>query len=715
LDLDHQPDNGVVFSSVEEKSTPEDMHHTFTNRLARESSPYLLQHAHNPVDWFAWGDEALAKAKAEDKVILVSIGYSACHWCHVMERESFENETTARLMNEKFVNIKIDREERPDLDHIYMDAVQAISGGGGWPLNVFLTPDAKPFFGGTYFPPVKAYNRSSWPEILDAISTAWAERRNEIEAQAQTLTDHLQNSGSFVTPLAELEPGGMLSKQDIESMFSAIMGTADKTWGGFGNAPKFPQTFTIQYLLQYHYFTGSREALSQALLSIEKMLEGGIYDHIGGGLARYSTDVEWLAPHFEKMLYDNALLTGILVDAWQITGEARYEAAIRKTIGFVTAELMSPEGGFYAALDADSEGEEGKFYVWEKAEVDELLGVDAALFCEYFDISKEGNWEEKNILRILTPLDIFVGERGLDRQSFMALLERCRLKLLVERSKRVRPALDDKIILGWNALMTRSIAKAASALDDDSYRELAEKNARFLVTRLGENGAGPAMLHTYKNGNAKFPAFLDDYAYLVSAFLQLYKTTLNDQYLKRSFECSTYLVENFSDDDSIFFFFTGKEQQDVIFRKKEIYDGATPSGNAVMAENLYQLALLFDRPEWRERADRMLKSLLPVITKYPGSFGVWASLTIQQQVGLNEVAVIGTDFASCTRKILSRFLPNLVIMASPNSTGEFPMLAAKPDTGSTQFYLCKNYTCLAPFSGVQPLLLELERTNKITL
>src|SRR5688572_22077772 len=350
--------------------------HQFTNKLIDETSPYLLQHAHNPVNWFPWSDEALDKARRENKPILVSIGYSACHWCHVMERESFESEETATIMNEHFVNIKIDREERPDLDHIYMDAVQAISGSGGWPLNVFLTPEGKPFYGGTYFPPQTAFNRPSWKEILTNVNNAFLERRHEIDAQAENLTEHLLRSNDFQF---KKEDTIGIDKSAIEQAFNAIMKQADREWGGFGRAPKFPQTFTIQFLLRYHYFTNNEEALNQALLSLDKMIEGGIYDQIGGGFARYSTDTEWLAPHFEKMLYDNALLISVLSEALQLTGKPLYKEVIDETIGFLRREMMHPGKGFYAALDADSEGEEGKFYVWSEEEIDTLLGEEASL------------------------------------------------------------------------------------------------------------------------------------------------------------------------------------------------------------------------------------------------------------------------------------------------------------------------------------------------
>jgi uncharacterized protein len=502
-----------------------------TNKLINETSPYLLQHAHNPVKWYPWGSEALQKAKEEDKVILVSIGYSACHWCHVMERESFEDEQIAALMNEHFINIKVDREERPDIDHVYMDAVQAMSGSGGWPLNVFLTPDAKPFYGGTYFPPVNAFNRPSWTEILQSIHKAWTEKRNEIISQAENLTDYLNKSADFIN--ADLIPVPQ-EKDELENckmIFSNIMNSADKEWGGFGKAPKFPQTFTIQYLLHYYYYTNDRNSLEQALLSIDKMVQGGIYDHIAGGLARYSTDREWLAPHFEKMLYDNALFISVLCDAYQLTKSEKYKDAIEKTISFILEELTHKDGGFYAALDADSEGEEGKYYVWQKREVDEILGKDAAIFCQLFDITEMGNWEEKNIPRLLQTLEEFATQKNINEEQLKETVKACLSKLKIKRAERIRPGLDDKIILSWNALMLKALAKAAVVLQNEMYKNAAVTNFNFLLKHFTE---GNQLFHTWKNGYAKHPAFLDDYAFLAEACLYMYDLTFDSNYFKKA-------------------------------------------------------------------------------------------------------------------------------------------------------------------------------------
>ncbi|MGF2411594.1 thioredoxin domain-containing protein [Ferruginibacter sp.] len=689
------------------------MAHQFTNRLINESSPYLLQHAHNPVDWYAWGDEALQRAKAENKVILVSIGYSACHWCHVMEKESFENEVVAKQMNESFINIKIDREERPDLDHIYMDAVQAISGSGGWPLNVFLTPDCKPFYGGTYFPPVKAFNRSSWPEVLSAIAQSWKERKHEIESQAENLISHLQQSGNFGQTLVQ-PSHTIFTKENCEQITENILKQADTAWGGFGKAPKFPQTFTIQYLLQYYYYTQSQPALQQALLSIDKMLEGGIHDHAGGGFARYSTDNEWLAPHFEKMLYDNALLLNVICDAYQITKQKKYELAIRKTIDFLQRELQDKEGGFYAALDADSEREEGKFYVWSKAEVDIILGDNSALFCKFFDVTEKGNWEGKNILRILKKEAVFAAENNLSESELETVLNRCLQQLLTERDKRIRPATDDKILLGWNALMVTALCKTAAALNDEEYKKLAENTMEFLVNKFKKNNSDFEFFHTYKNGEAKYPAFLDDYACLIQALLQLQEITSNTHYLDLAEGITNLVIENFRDEETGYFFFTGKHQLDIIVRKKEVYDGATPSGNSIMVENLFYLSMLFNYPEWYDMADKNISSLSAIIVRYPTSFGIWASFLLKYTLGINELVIKGNDFVSIRNQLLQEYIPGKILQCSgAEENARFPMLKGKHPGDKTLIYLCRQYSCKSPVNSLQGLIELMKESNKI--
>lgn len=671
-----------------------------TNRLAQESSPYLLQHAQNPVDWYPWGEEALNRAIAEDKPILVSIGYAACHWCHVMERESFENEATAQLMNQYFINIKIDREERPDLDHLYMDAVQAMTGSGGWPLNVFLTPDKKPFFGGTYFPPVKAFNRASWTEVLEGIHKGYLERREEIETQANHLTQHLQSSNLF--GFQNKEKQDLPGDQVLATITENLLAQADTDWGGFGKAPKFPQTFSIQFLLRQYHFYQDQAALNQALLSLDKMIHGGIYDQLGGGFARYSTDTQWLAPHFEKMLYDNALLISVLSEAFQITKDQRYANCIDQTIGFLEREMLDKKGGFYSALDADSEGVEGKFYTWYKTEIDDLLGKDAAVFCQFYQVEEQGNWEHVNILWIKDPAATFALAQGMDPWEFQALLEKCSQILMEARDQRIRPGLDDKILLGWNALLNTAYSKAFAALGRESYRQQAINQMDFLEKAFRVSDG--SWHHTYKNGVAKLPAFLDDYAYLIQAYIQLQEITGNSNYLVKAKAITDWVCTHFSEEETGFFYFTHQDQQDILVRKKEVYDGATPSGNAVMCANLLYLSLVFDLPEWRERAMAMMSALDGAIVKYPGSFGVWAGQLQLQTKGVVELAITGKKWETKVSQVLQAFIPNKIIQWGETNSAFFPLLGGRESNEDAVFYICKDYSCKSPIFNIADFL-----------
>jgi len=678
--------------------------HPYTNRLISETSPYLLQHAHNPVDWYPWSEEAFEKAKKEDKPVLVSIGYAACHWCHVMERESFEDPEVAAIMNEHFINIKVDREERPDVDHIYMDAVQAITGSGGWPLNVFLTPDRKPFYGGTYFPPQKAFNRPSWKDILFFITDAYKNRKQEVVEQADNLTDHLHNSNAFGL---SVHTNNVFDVSKIDEAFKNIMKTADREWGGFGKAPKFPQTFAISFLLHYADIKENQEASNQALLSIDKMIEGGIYDQVGGGFARYSTDAEWLAPHFEKMLYDNALLVSTLAETYQFTQNEVYKQVIEETLAFAERELMHERGGFYSALDADSEGEEGKFYVWDYEEVKDILREDFEIFSEYFDITPKGNWEHKNILRTRKSLKQFAEEKRMGEQELGLLIKTGKEKLLAQRSKRIRPGLDDKIILGWNALMNTAYSKAYAATTNAHYKEVAEKNMQFLLWAY--EGDNNLLNHTWKNGQAKYPAFLDDYAYLISALIELAQVTGNHEYFNKAKVFCETVIDNFSDNESPLFFYTHKGQKDILVRKKELYDGATPSGNAVMAYNLYRLSILFDIREWRNRSEEMVNALANVITKYPASFGVWLSLLFEMIDGTKEIAILGKDWVKTLQEVNRIHISHKLVQAAENPLPPYPLLDGKPETTENRIYLCENYACRQPVNTLHEFVSLLQR------
>lgn len=687
------------------------------NKLIHETSPYLLQHAHNPVDWYPWGEEALAQARSLNKPILVSIGYSACHWCHVMERESFEDPEAASIMNHYFINIKIDREERPDLDHIYMDAVQAITGSGGWPLNVFLTPDARPFYGGTYFPPVRAYNRSSWKEVLMAIHHAWTTKPDDIFQQAGQLVAHLTSAGQFSSGASE---DTAFTAEALCMAAAALLTTADQEWGGFGHPPKFPQTMSITAMLrQQVYFSrygkpadlsfDPERLLQHAELSLRKMMSGGMYDHLAGGFARYSTDREWLVPHFEKMLYDNALLVMAMSEAYQITGAADYARTIRQTIGFVEENWLSPEGGCYSALDADSEGAEGKYYTWTLQDIREALPnpEEADIFCRYYGVSEHGNWEETNILWVQKPLEMFCREQQLAPEPTATLLENCRRTLLEVRKNRESPLLDEKKIMGWNALMLEACCKAGAALGESRFIVLAEKIAAYTEQYLSDGRGG--YFHHEKDGKTGCHAFLDDLAFYASALCHLQECTGNSRYLLRAAEVTEHVIEAFSDEEHLFFYFTPVGQQDVILRKKETYDGATPSGNSVMAKNLLYLGTVLNRSVWKERAAKMTSAVGKTAVRYPGSFAYWLMQLQVLVYGMHEIAVTGSRCRELTMALLAENIPNKVLQQAPVPDNAFPLLAFRDAGADTLIYSCYDFTCRQPVGSVSELLNNLPK------
>lgn len=678
------------------------MHAKVPNKLQHETSPYLLQHAYNPVQWYPWGEEALQKALTQNKPILVSIGYAACHWCHVMERESFESQQTADFMNEHFVNIKIDREERPDLDHIYMDAVQAMTGSGGWPLNVFLTPNKKPFYGGTYFPPQPIHNRPSWLEVLTGVSNAFKDKKEEIEAQANNLTEHLLKSNSFgINIPAKTAINELFTPNSLNTIAANLLLQADTVSGGFGQAPKFPQTFSIQYLLRHYHYTHDEAALKQALLSLDKMILGGIYDQLGGGFARYSTDKDWIVPHFEKMLYDNALILGVLAEAYQLTKLPQYKATIHHTMEFIQREMFNAEQAFYSALDADSEGVEGKFYTWSKAEIETVLGTDATFFLNYYQVTEAGNWAEG--AHETPPSNILWGTYYADEIEQEKITE-ARQKLMAVRAKRIRPQLDDKILLGWNALMNTACSKAFAATGEIKYQTMAINNMAFLEKAFTQKKQ-TYWYHTYKNGQAKIPAFLDDYAYLIQAYIHLQEITGNQTYLLKAKSLTEWVINSFSEEATGFFFYTPHEQQDIIVRKKEVYDGATPSGNAIMVNNLRYLSLVFDIPEWTERASFLVQSLQNALLKHPTSFGCWAMALQNIVIGEVEIMITGHQAPQFLYQINENYYPNKIILAAETNPTNFPLLSGKSfNKGKTSFYLCRNSVCEPAFASIKQLL-----------
>jgi len=675
----------------------------YSNKLVNESSPYLLQHAHNPVDWFPWCNEAIEKAKKEGKPILVSIGYAACHWCHVMEHESFEDEKVALFMNENFINIKIDREERPDLDNIYMEAVQIMSGSGGWPLNVFLTPDLKPFYGGTYFPPKPAFNRPSWIQLLHGIFNAWVNGKNEIVKQAEDLTGIIQNRNDLLNNHQLKDSGNKvtnLAYKILEEQF-------DKIEGGIGNAPKFPSTFNLNFLMQYYFFTRNEMALKQVRLSLDKMMNGGIYDQIGGGFSRYSTDDKWLVPHFEKMLYDNALIISTYCDAYKLTGDKNYLRIIDESLEFVNRELKNSRGGFFSSLDADSEGEEGKYYCWKKADIEDILKSDAELFCKYYNVYEKGNWEGKSILNVKIDIEEFSKSSGKTKEEVEKIISGGKKILLVERAKRIRPALDDKIILNWNALMISAFANATKATGNEAYKNSAVSNLNFLFEVLKDEAHKGAFHHNHKNGESKNPAFLDDYASFIKACIDVYEITFEFDWLVKAKELVHYVLDHFSDENDVLLFYTPDWQKDVVIRKKEYYDNATASGNSTMAENLYKLGILFDVKDWRDQSINMYSKIQSIAAKFPSSFGNWLLGLNSFDYSFNEITVTGKNAHISGEQLNKKYLPVSILIVAEKNNISLSSLNDKQFLQTPIFYLCKNYSCNSPVYSVEDLLNEI--------
>jgi uncharacterized protein YyaL (SSP411 family) len=537
------------------------------------------------------------------------------------------------------------------------------------------------------------------------LSQAFKERREDIETQADNMTAHLMQSSRFGANAAAtllIPHDELFTREQCDTMYHHIMQQADKEWGGFGNAPKFPGTFIIQYLLRYHYSFKVPEALDQALLSLDKMLQGGIYDQLGGGFARYSTDRQWLAPHFEKMLYDNALLVDVLSEAYQLTGKRAYAQTIAETLNFVQRELTDAGGAFYAALDADSEGVEGKFYTWSKEEIDTVLGADAAIFCEFYDVTAAGNWEEQNILRILQPALAFAVAKGLDEGDLYRKLADCREKLMKVRDKRIHPGLDDKILLGWNALMIHACCRAYAALGAEQYREMAVKAANFCLDNL-QHVDKQGFYHTFKAGKAKYPAFLDDYAYLIRALMALQEVTGEFSWLEKAGTLAEYVVNKFSDETNLFFYYTEDGQQDVIVRKKEVYDGATPSGNAVMAANLWYLSVVYNNQQWSDRAMRMIFEQSQAAVRYPTSFGIWGGLMLQGVRGLKEIAVVGADYRAKMEETGRWYIPFKVLLGAEKDREGVPLLEHREQVGKTWIYVCEDYHCIKPVSDIEEI------------
>ena len=679
------------------------------NRLINETSPYLLQHAHNPVDWHPWGDEALDKARSEEKLILVSIGYSSCHWCHVMERESYEDSAVARLMNEHFINIKVDREERPDLDNIFMDALQAMTGQGGWPLNIFLTPDGKPFFGGTYFPPQDQMGMPSWTRILHAVLEAYDNRKDEVGDVAQRLVDHVRESAR---QLAAAEP---LTEEILLKAYAGLHEQYDPLHGGFGEAPKFPQPMTLELLLRYHLRTGDPDALGMVEQTLDGLGRGGTYDQIGGGFHRYSTDAEWLVPHFEKMLYDNALLARLCLHTYQVTHKGFYRRVAEETLDYVLREMTSPEGGFYSAQDADSEGEEGKFYVWTPAEIDAVLGEkDGAVIRRLFGVTEEGNFEGKNILTMASDLDGVVEGTGMSRDDLARLYQRARRVLREERAKRVPPATDDKVLTAWNGLMVRAFAEAGTVLQRPEYVEAARKAATFLLKDLldGED----RVLRSYRAGKAKGKGYLEDYAQLADACLAVYEATFDVAWLRRARDLAVRMADLFWDEKDGVFYDTGTDHEALIFRPRETFDNAAPSGGSAASAVLLKLAVLADEPGFRDKAVSNMRAIQRLMTLAPSGAGNWLCALDMYLSPSREIVVIGPRGDARTEALLKeihgRYRPTSIIAGcEPDHLSDVednPLFEGRDMVGGPTVYVCENYACLLPATTPEELRVQLE-------
>lgn len=675
--------------------------HRFTNNLINETSPYLLQHAHNPIRWFAWGAEALQLALTQDKPIFLSIGYTACHWCHVMERESFENEDIANLLNEHFIAIKVDREERPDLDEIYMTAVQLLTQSGGWPLSVWLTPDLKPFFGGTYFPPDNRYGRMGFKNVLQSIAHLWQNDRSRIEQNSEDLSHYIQQVNR-----ADAQPG--------ELSFDLWLGTAshlekafDEHHGGFGSAPKFPHALELSWLIRYFYHTGSRKSLERVEKSLFEMARGGIFDQIGGGFHRYATDAEWRIPHFEKMLYDNALLPIAYLEAYQVTGKTFYAEIARRTLDYVLRELQAPEGGFYSSQDADSEGEEGKFYVWLKSEIEQELGDQARLVCDYFDISAEGNWEATNILYCRHDDAQFAKAHQLTAAELSERLAAARNHLYQARASRIKPMTDEKILTEWNAWMIRALVKGYQVLQEVRYLNAGREAIACLEANLIKSGR---VLRTYCGASARLGGYLSDYAALVAALLDLYESTFEASFLTQALTINHWLLEKFWDSGSGTFFFSATEHATPLARVKHLYDNVIPAGNSIAVQNLLRISQLLDQPELKLKAESAAKVCAKLAEQSPMGFAYLLAGLDFLWGRPKQIVLSGNKNSPDLREMLTlihqRYLPDKVLaFADPGIdtaggplAGLAALLSGKiSDTGQAKIYVCENKTCQTPF------------------
>ncbi len=675
------------------------------NRLANETSPYLLQHANNPVDWYPWGEEALSRARGENIPILLSIGYAACHWCHVMERESFEDDSTAELMNRHFVCIKVDREERPDLDSIYMTAVQAMTGHGGWPMTVFLTPEGLPFFGGTYYPPEDRHGMPSFRRVLTSIAEAYSSRQHDVQRTTAKLRELYENA------TVPTQTSGALDAQLLERAYRSMAQHYDVRNGGFDAAPKFPQIMSLDFLLRYWRRTGTEYALEMAHTSFRRMAHGGIHDQVGGGIHRYTVDGHWLVPHFEKMLYDNALLARLGAHLWQATGDAEVRADTERLLAWVSREMTSPEGGFYSSLDADSEGEEGRFYLWDQNQIAEQLGEDAALAALHWGVTPGGNFEGRNILHVSVDTRSLAARTGLEVSEVQQRIDGVRQTLLEAREHRVRPGLDDKVLAGWNGLMLRGVAESARAFEDPALRAMAQRTGEFLFRHMVTGGR---VMRSRKDGQTRITGFLEDHAAVALGALSLYELTLDRVWFDRALELGESMVEWFWDDVAGAFFDTARDHEPLITRPREVTDNAVPSGTSLATELLLRLAELTQDAERRRRATYVLETLAEPMTRHALAFGHLLGAADLAIHGAVEVAIAGTPDDADTRALLGelsrRYVPSLVLAGGePGSEDGIALLASRPKRdGHATAYVCRGYTCQEPTTDPRRLGEQLE-------
>ena len=678
-----------------------------SNHLAQSNSPYLRQHAHNPVDWYPWGSEAFEKARLEDKPIFLSIGYAACHWCHVMAHESFEDPQTAALMNAHFVSIKVDREERPDLDSIYMSAVTSLTGQGGWPMSVFLTPDLCPFYGGTYFPPEPRHGLPGFKEILLALSQAWKDQRDEIARVGAEVVNHLSKQNGQAKANAGFDPAS------LAAITTTLLKEYDWEHGGWGSAPKFPQPMSIEFLFRRH-IAGNSAALQPVLHALKAMAQGGMYDGIGGGFSRYSTDDHWRIPHFEKMLYDNAQLARAYLHAWQITAESHFRRVAEETLDFVIREMTSPEGGFYSSIDADSDGQEGKFYIWTLDELRSVLGEQAAFFELAYGLTAAGNWEGKTVLQRAVDYATLANHFGLTVKQVAAMLAAGHVRLLAARNTRVRPATDDKIITAWNGFMLATFSEAARVLGDPRYLNAARRNADFLLTALRPDGR---LRRTWREGQAGQEVFLEDYAALILGLLALYQTDFDNRWFSQACVLADEMLSRFGD-PSGGFFDTPADAGIVLTRPKDLLDNATPSGNALAAEVLLQLATFSGQEDWRHLAEQSLALVADYAPRYPTSFARWLSAADFAFSEVKQVAIIGLPGEQQTDALIATirqaYRPNLVIAVSPLPVpaGSPPILSGRSMLdGKPAAYICQGFVCKLPVNTPADLAKQLSEPS----